>query len=219
MPSPTTPIERLTLIPLGPEHAMEAARLHMIGQPGSFLTSLGAELLTVIYQQLPRSRVGFGFAAVDPVQPQALFGFVSATTSVGALFLEMSTRRLPAVAPPLIRRFSRSPGLALRAMQTFAYPFLHTAPADEGATAELLSIMVQPELRSIGVGALLVTALRVECQRRQIGLLDVTVAAVNEGAQRFYMRHGFSYKQGITLYGQAMYRYQADIRPQTGLSS
>ena len=219
MSSPTTPTAQLTLIPLGPEHAKDAAWLHMIGQPGSFLTSLGADVLTVVYQQLPCSQAGFGLAAVDPARPQELLGFVSATTSVGALFLEMGTRRLPALAPPLLRRFAQSPDLALRAIQTVAYPFLHDTPADDAAPADLLSIMVRPEVRSLGIGALLVIALKAECRRRDIAALDVTVAAANTGAQRFYVRHGFAYKRSFTLYGQPMHLYQAKIDEHTEPSS
>jgi ribosomal protein S18 acetylase RimI-like enzyme len=203
--------DQLTLIPLGPEHAADAAWLHIIGQPGSFLTSLGADALTVVYQQLPRSPVGFGFAAVDPARSQELLGFVSATTNVGALFFEMGARRMLAFAPPLLRRFFQSPDLALRAVQTAAYPFLHATSSDGAAPAELLSIMVRPEVRSVGLGALLVSALKAECQRRHITALDVTVAAANDGAQRFYVRHGFAYKQSFTLYGQSMHLYRADI--------
>ncbi|MFO7633585.1 MAG: GNAT family N-acetyltransferase [Caldilinea sp.] len=211
MQTTTTSVTRLTLFPLGPEHAADAAWLHMVGQPGSFLTSLGAEVLTVLYQQLPLSRGGFGFAIVDPDRPQALLGFVSATTSVGALFFEMGTRRLPAFLPPLLRRFARDPRLALRAMQTVAYPFLHEMPAGDATPAELLSIMVRPEMRSAGIGALLVTALQAECRRRGIDALDVTVAAANEGAQRFYLRHGFGYARTFFLYGQAMCLYRANL--------
>lgn len=207
---PATP--RLTLIPLEPNQAADAAWLHMIGQPGSFLTSLGADVLTVLYAQLPRSEVGFGFAAVDPMQPQTLLGFVSATASIGALFLEMGTRRLPAFLPPLLRRFAHEPGLAMRAIQTGAYPFLHAAPADDAVSpAELLSIMVQPTLRGVGIGALLVAALQSECVRRGMTALDVTVAAANQGAQRFYLRHGFGYMRTFSLYGQAMHLYRARL--------
>ncbi len=204
----TSDRQRLTLMPLGPEHATDAAWLHTIGQPGSFLTSLGVDVLTVLYQQLPRSRRGFGFAVVDPAQPQTLLGFVSATTSVGALFFEMGAQRLPAFLPPLLTRFAHEPGLALRAVQTVAYPFLHATPAEDAAPAELLSIMVQPTLRSAGIGALLVAALQSECIARGIAALDVTVAAANTGAQRFYVRHGFGYVQSFSLYGQPMHLYR-----------
>ncbi len=204
-------IERITLLPLGAETASDAARLHILGQPGAFLTSLGADVLTVLYRTLPQSQAGFGFAAIDPAQPQRLLGFVSATTSVGVLFVELGTRRLPAFLPPLLRRFARRPDLALRALQTLAYPFLHPTAEQDAAPAELLSIMVEPALRSVGIGALLVAALQAECQRRAIAALDVTVDAANPGAQRFYLRHGFTYAHTFTLYGRPMQLYQARL--------
>ncbi len=202
---------RVALVRLAPEHASDAARLHILGQPGAFLTSLGADVLTVLYRTLPQSPAGFGFAAIDPAHPQRLLGFVSATTSVGALFVEMGTRRLPAFLPPLLRRFVADPSLAVRALQTVLYPLLHSTPSGATPPAELLSIMVEPELRSAGVGALLVTVLLAECERRSIAALDVTVDAANAGAQRFYVRHGFAYADTFMLYGRAMHRYQARV--------
>ncbi|MEZ4658511.1 MAG: hypothetical protein R2911_13150 [Caldilineaceae bacterium] len=44
--------------PLQPVHARDAARLHIAGQPGTFLTSLGPPVLTVFYDSLPRSAKG-----------------------------------------------------------------------------------------------------------------------------------------------------------------
>lgn len=204
---------RLTVVRLAPEHASDAARLHILGQPGAFLTSLGADALTALYRTLPQSPVGFGFAAVDPACPQRVLGFVSATTSVGALFVEMGTRRLPAFLPPLLRRFAADPSLAVRATQTVLYPFLHSTPPGALPPAELLSIMVKPEMRRTGVGALLVVTLLAECQRRGIAALDVTVDAANAGAQRFYVRHGFAYADTFMLYGRAMHRYQTTLPP------
>ncbi|MBE2236909.1 MAG: GNAT family N-acetyltransferase [Caldilineaceae bacterium] len=204
-------LERITLVPLAPHHATHAARLHILGQPGTFLTSLGADVLTVLYQTLPLSPAGFGFAAIDPSQPHALLGFVSATTSIAALFLELGTRRLPAFLPPLLRRFGRHPALAARAAQTLAYPLLHSTPAETSTPAELLSIMVEPARRRAGIGALLVAALQAECQRRGVTVLDVTVDAANDAAQRFYIRYGFAYAQAFSLYGRSMHLYRAKL--------
>ncbi|MCS6826737.1 MAG: GNAT family N-acetyltransferase [Caldilinea sp.] len=203
------PVERLTLTPLTPQQAADAAWLHRVGQPGSFLTALGDEVLTVLYRVLPQSRVGFGFAAIDPLQPQKLLGFVSATTSVAALFLEMGLRRFPDFAPALARRFIQEPTLALRATETVLYPFRHATSDAPSPTGELLSIMVKPELRSHGVGGMLLAALKAECLRRGVAIVDVTVAADNQGAQRFYVRHGFTYVQAFTLYGRPMHLYRA----------
>ncbi len=203
---------QITLTALLPDHAADAARLHILGQPGTFLTSLGPEVLTVLYQTLPASQHAFGFAAIDPQRPASLIGFVSATTSTGALFAELGTRRLRAFLPPLARRFARQPALIARAAQTALYPFLHAAPRAAGPPpAELLSIMVEPAARSHGIGALLVAALKDECRRRGIARLEVTVDAANDGAQRFYTQHGFGYADAFTLYGRSMRLFRVEL--------
>ncbi|MGL4650831.1 MAG: hypothetical protein ACRC1H_15595, partial [Caldilineaceae bacterium] len=53
------------LVPLGPRHAEQAARLHILGQPGTFLTSLGPDVLCVLYRTLPETAGGFGYAVED----------------------------------------------------------------------------------------------------------------------------------------------------------
>ena len=205
----------MQIIPLQPTHARAAARLHIAGQPGTFLTSLGPQVLTVFYESLPRAAVGLGFAAVDNTQ---MLGFVSATTSVGRLFVELGTRRAGLFLPPLLACFARQPSLMLRSLETLFYPMVaarqsHRQGHSDGPTAELLSIMVEPHARSHGVGAHLMAALTAECTRRQIELLDVTVDKANAGARRFYTRHGFSLMHDFTLYGRAMYQYQLALKP------
>lgn len=222
----------MPIITLDPTHAADAARLHMAGQPNTFLTSLGSEVLTTFYRALPQSPTGFGFTAVadvaeTPPSPQSeienqkskmIVGFISATTSTGQLFLHLGTRHLPAFLPPLVRRFAQRPGLLLHCIQTVFYPLLHSNHVGTGAdgtaslaTAELLSIMVEPAWRSHGIGAQLVERLVSEGQRRKIRALDVTVAADNGGAQRFYTRHGFIEQHRFTLYGRPMLSYRRSL--------
>ena len=207
------------IAPLAPVHAPAAARLHIAGQPGTFLTALGPEVLTVLYAQLPRSTVGFGFAAVDDDSADAdsaddagaVSGFVSATTGVGRLFAELGTRRMGQFAPALLRRYAQAPGLILRSAQTVLYPLLARADdvdAHHGAPAELLSIMVEPAQRGQGIGSVLLARLVTECQTRRLPALDVTVDATNAAARRFYARHGFVLRKEFTLYGRAMCLYQ-----------
>lgn len=211
----------MQIISLDPTHAAVAARLHMAGQPNTFLTNLGPAVLTTFYRALPQSPTGFGFAALAPVETQRppasrqvnathLIGFISATTSTSQLFLQLGTRHLPAFLPPLLRRFAQRPSLLLNCMQTAVYPLRHRSTAGDqaGTTAELLSIMVEPSWRSHGVGAQLLAALVVTCQERQVNAIDVTVAADNDGAQRFYRRHGFVEHHQFALYGRPMYSYR-----------
>lgn len=210
-------MHQLLVTPLTPNYARQAARLHIQGQPGTFLTSLGEDVLTVVYRALPQSGGGFGFAVVQLTDhgtilagDEPLLGYISATTSVGGLFAAMATQRLGELLFPLLRRYVQAPGLAVRSMQTAVYPFL--AHEDEGEpAAELLSIMVEPELRSYGIGALLMAAFLQECRSRSLSAVTVTVDAANDGAQRFYRRHGFSTWRDITLYGRPMHVLKREL--------
>ena len=121
------------------------------------------------------------------------------------------TRRLGAFLPPLARRFVRHPALIGRAAQTAVYPLMHRTSGNVASPAELLSIMVEPAARSHGIGALLVAALKDECRRRGIAALEVTVDAANDGAQRFYVQHGFGYADTFILYGRSMRLYRAEL--------
>ena len=204
-------VASMQIIALAPPHAAAAARLHIAGQPDTFLTSLGPALLTTIYSALPQSTAGFGFAALSDGPAPQVVGFVSATTSTGRLFLELGTRHLPAFVPALLRRFAQQPRLLLHCVQTVLYPLLHTSANTSTAAAELLSIMVEPTWRSQGVGTQLVEQLVAACRARQIPALDVTVAVANQAAQRFYVRHGFVEHGTFQLYGRPMYRYRLAI--------
>lgn len=213
------------IVPLDSSHAAEAARLHIAGQPGTFLTSLGPDVLTVLYRVLPQTQAGFGFAAIEnsttvETSPE-MAGFVSATTSVGGLFLQLGTRHITRFLPSLAARYARQPFLAVRSVQTLLYPLMvgdsgsdSDSDSESGGqeqVVELLSIMVQPALRGQGIGALLLKALTDACLERRIGLLDVTVDANNDGARRFYERHQFTVYKSFMLYGREMCQYRRTI--------
>lgn len=198
------------IVPLAPVHARAAAELHIAGQPGTFLTSLGPGVLTVLYDLLPQSGTGFGFAALDAADDRVL-GFISATTGVGRLFLELGTRRINRFLPPLLREYARRPQLALRTVQTAAYPLLVSSGAGDAGAAELLSIMVEPAHRGHAIGGTLLNQLVDACSRQSIPCLDVTVDSANQGARRFYARHAFLEQKEFLLYGRTMCLYRRTL--------
>jgi len=169
-------IDRMQIMQLRSEHAFDVACLHVAGQPGSFLSGLGPDVLSVLYRGLPESPLGYGFVAIEsrakvvsdcrcqfpipPLEPPPILGFVSATSSVGQLFVEMARRRLGQFLPPLFACFARRPALILGCLQTLFYPFLAGGAQGEraGARAELLAIMVAPAQRGGGIGTALLEA-------------------------------------------------------------
>ncbi len=200
--------------PLTPQHAADAARLHIEGQPGTFLTRLGPDVLTVVYQALPNTDGGFGFVAVVE---ERIVGFVSATTSVGKLFAQTSLGKAGVLLPALTKQMLKQPSLLPLSVKTVFYPFLARHGDADGdsvgysLTAELLSIMVADAYRSHGIGTRLVDALVEECSHRSIGVLDVTVDAANPGACQFYEQHEFAEQKRFTMYGREMCQYQRHI--------
>jgi ribosomal protein S18 acetylase RimI-like enzyme len=207
-------IPAIRIIPLAPAHAATAARLHIAGQPDAFLPTLGPDVLTVVYRALPQTRSGFGYgAAVEDSEENALLGFVSATTGVGGLFAEIGARHGSRLLPPLLAQSLRRPRLLWRSVETLFYPLLVARGDKHGhePAAELLSIMVEPQARSRGIGARLVQTLAEECRQRGLAHIDVTVDAANEGAQRFYARHGFVLVHSFRLYGREMRSYRRGL--------
>ncbi|NJN83336.1 MAG: hypothetical protein HC802_14335 [Caldilineaceae bacterium] len=98
--------------------------MHIAGQPGTFLTSLGPDVLTVLYRGLPTSTVGFGYGATSAANAanDKLLGFVSATTSVGRLFAELALKQIGQFLPPLTAQVVRQPRLIWRGAQTGTLP-------------------------------------------------------------------------------------------------
>ena len=89
----------------------------------------------MIYRGLPELPSGFGCVALDDAGRVA--GFVSATTSVGRLFVEIGTRRVGQLLPPLVMQCARHPRLIAASAQTVIYPLLvHEKSAQKSGFSE-----------------------------------------------------------------------------------
>lgn len=220
--------------PLQASDAPIAARLHIAGQPGTFLTQLGQDVLETIYTTLPQA--GFGFVAVpamqkgetaqDPTNAQEgvaqVYGFISGAPGIGGVLRQVLTgdqgRRGLRLVRLLGQRIVRKPVLLRHTFETLLYPLrtqskgAHTAHAPKTATTiDLLSIMVERDQRSQGIGAQLMTAFIQECGARSATSVEVTVDANNAGACRFYAQHDFVHLRDFRLYGRAMRLYRKEL--------
>ena len=55
----------------------------------------------------------------------------------------------------------------------------------------VIGMMVRPEARGVGLGAVLLDACIAEARQAGLEMLTLSVTAENEGAVRLYDRHGF----------------------------
>jgi len=189
-----------------PEDAPAAASIHIEGQPGTFLSSLGEAFLRALYAELSCSPYGFGYVAEEK---GVVMGVVAATTDTPALFKDMALRRGWRLALPLVGRLLRHPSLIGKVLQTFTYPGKEGHRPGQG---ELLFIGVRGQARRQGTGSRLVEALVRGCRERGLTDLVVTVDASNEGANHFYIAKGFVYVKDFELYGRRMNLYHLDLK-------
>jgi len=187
--------------PLTIGHARRIAEIHAQALAGDFLPSLGVPFLTELYRAILGLRLGFGFVTgVD----DWITGFVIASEDTSTLFRKVMLRRAVPLGLHMLPAVVRRPTLLRNIIETFTYP------EQEGGVpipAELVVIAVDASRRGHGEGAQLCAALDAEFRRRGITCYKVTVNQGNEGANRFYTRHGFELAYSFTLYKRSWNLY------------
>ncbi|MFQ5575536.1 MAG: GNAT family N-acetyltransferase [Anaerolineae bacterium] len=190
--------DSISIQPLQPQHAAAAARIHRLSQEGTFLTALGGGFLTVLYEEMSRSKHSLAFVALARNE---VIGFVVGTLSTGAIFKEVALKRPFRLGWLVLRRALKRPRLLWQAAQTLAYPVQANHPLPP---AELLSLALEPRWRNRRIGSALVSHLYAAMRRAGVAQLAVTVDAANGGALRFYARHGFKQVGTSEMYGRKM---------------
>lgn len=193
------------IVALQSDHAAAVADIHCISQEGTFLTSLGAPFLTLLYATMARSGQGVGLVAL---QEQTVVGFVVGTRSTGGMFREVVLQQPWHLSRLVLARALQRPQLLWQAAQTLAYPLQQQTDLP---AAELLALAVAPAQRNQGIGTKLVLALCRTMTRQQIPAMSVTVDGANTGAQRFYQRHGFVIRHQSQMYGRPMVHLSIDL--------
>ena len=83
-----------------------------------------------------------------------------------------------------------------------------------GLMAEIDEVFVSPEMRSAGVGALLVAAAERDLARRGLVRLQLQLGVDNDRARLFYERHGFRSRAGYELLDKPL--QMNAVRPSRG---
>lgn len=195
------------IVPMQAAHARQVARLHMEGIHQGFISSLGEEFVTALYETLVDSAESFSYVAMSDGR---VVGFVSFTTNLKKVYQSILRQRgLKFVGLLFGKIFSFS--VLQRIVETLLYPRrisrLHLPEA------ELLSIGVSAECRGQKIGARLIERGFQECAARGIDRVKVLVADFNKPANHLYQKTGFRLATQILNHGVVSNVYVAPVRP------
>jgi len=191
-------------VALEKRHAPQMARLHVEGIKTGFISSLGEDFLTVLYEAIAGSEFGFGFVALDK---DRVVAFLAMTTDLGRLYRSVVLKKGLRFALVLAGKMLSS-GTLKKAVQSLLYP--SRVKKLSLPCAELLSVVTDPEYRGRGLAGELLRRTLEECRRRGIGEFKVLVGAEMESANNWYIKHGFKLRGRMDSHGRASNIYTID---------
>lgn len=176
-----------------PGDAAAIARIHREALPDAFLPSLGDRFLRRLYRGMASDPRAVALVAENG---QGVVGFAAGVPSVGDFYRRFFVRHGIPAAVAAVPHALR-PGTMRKVRESATYPD-GTAALPE---SELLSIAVDPAVRSKGIGRVL--AQGVVSGLAEVGAREVkvVVGADNEGANRFYEHLGFREAARIKVHG------------------
>lgn len=178
-----------------PEHAQDIAALHIQGITTGFISSLGIDFVTALYEAIAESNSSFGFVAKEN---DSVLGFVAFTTNINKLYKSTIMRKgwrfvlLLAGKMFSLKRIKKT-------LETLFYP--RRIKKMNLPDAELLSIVIAPEERGKGLATQLTQKGFAECARRGVEKVKVLVGADNKPANNLYLKCGFELVGQIDSHG------------------
>ena len=183
------------LNPLQDKHAREVAALHIAGISTGFISSLGADFVSALYEGIAQSESAFGFVVQ---QEEKVCGFVAFSTNLGPLYRSIILKKGWRFAFILARKMLSWRRIK-KVFETLAYP--GRVKKMSLPDAELLSIVVSQDCRGKGLAHRLIDSGLQECKKRGIDSVKVMVGAANEPANKLYQKCGFAPAGQIDSHG------------------
>jgi ribosomal protein S18 acetylase RimI-like enzyme len=177
------------------QYAARVARLHIQGISTGFISSLGVNFVTALYEAIAEDKNSFGFVAVEN---DKVLGFVAFSAALSRLYKYVAFKKGFKFIFVLAKKM-----LSLRVIKKVSDNIFYPSKMKKMnfPNAELLSIVIAPEGRGRGLAKQLVDAGFEECQRRGIDNVKVLVAADNEAANKLYKKCGFELAVQINSHG------------------
>ena len=176
-------------------HAKKMANLHIQGISKGFISSLGIDFVTALYEAIADSKDCFGFVTEEE---DKVLGFVAFTTNLNSLYKSVILKKGLRFALLLAGKMF-SPQQVKKVFETLFYP--SRVKKMDLPSAELLSIVVTPENQGKELGGQLLQKGLAECTKRGIEKVKVLVAANNRPANKLYLKCGFQVAGQIENHG------------------
>jgi len=178
-----------------PEHARDIAALHIQGISRGFISSLGIDFVTALYESIAESNSSFGLVAKEN---GTVLGFVVFTTNLNELYKSVILKKGLRFAFLLAGRMFSLKRIK-KVFETLFYP--GRIKKMNLPDAELLAVVIAPKESGKGLATTLMQKGFAECARRGIGKVKVLVGADNKPANKLYLRCGFELVRQIDSHG------------------
>ena len=194
-------IERLTNT-----QVPSVAELHIDGISEGFISSLGLDFVTALYETICEDSNSFCLIAEEG---DKTIGFVAFTENLSKLFKSaVKSRGIKLVLAIGLKVFR--PSVFKHVIQNIFYP--SKTEKLNLPKAELLSIVVNPAAQGKGIAKQLCQAGLEECRKRGIDKVKVLVSAENGPANKLYQNCGFELVTTIESHGVPSNIYVAEVR-------
>jgi ribosomal protein S18 acetylase RimI-like enzyme len=207
----TVQIRQFKFAMLETKHAEQVARLHIEGISTGFISSLGIDFVTALYEAIIQDKTSFGFVTKNG----KVLGFVAFTTNLGKLYKAIILKKGLRFAFILAGKML-SLQRVKKVFETLFYP--GRIKKMNLPSAELLSIVVAPQARRRGRAMQLVQNGLRQYQEKGIDKVKVLVAEANEPANNLYLKCGFEFVGQIDNHGIRSNIYVARIAKRNQIS-
>ena len=166
-------------------HAGQVAALHIQCISTGFISSLGIDFVTSLYEAIVQSKSSFGVVAL---RNEKVLGFAAFTTNLNKLYKSVVWRKGLLFALLLVGNV-RSRRRVKKMFETLFYP--GRIKNMNLPSAELLSIAVDPEERGKGLAGQLIEKGFQHCRKTGIDKVKVLIGADNKPGNKLYLKFGF----------------------------
>ena len=166
-------------------HAGQVAALHIQCISTGFISSLGIDFVTSLYEAIVQSKSSFGVVAL---RNEKVLGFAAFTTNLNKLYKSVVWRKGLLFALLLVGNV-RSRRRVKKMFETLFYP--GRIKNMNLPSAELLSIAVDPEERGKGLAGQLIEKGLQHCRKTGVDKVKVLIGADNKPGNKLYLKFGF----------------------------